>query len=122
MRKVGFILIILISMFVITGCLIQIDLELRYPPSYRQYSYIENRTNDTLRVVITSRSSRDSDRVYPQIKPGERIYPGLPDGRYELRAVGYYNNRNYGSISFTASRYERWRIIIYGVNRIRFEK
>ncbi len=122
MKKAFFVLLLFISMVVISGCLIQIEMELRYPPTYRYNSYIENRTNDTLRIVIVPRSRRDSDRVFPQIKPGEKIYPQLPDGHYELRAVGYYDNRNYGSISFYASRYEKWRILIYGVNRIRFEK
>lgn len=122
MRKAVFVLLILITTFIVSGCLVQIELELRYPPTYKYYSYIENKTSDNIRVVITSRSSRDQDRVYPQLKPGERVYPELPDGNYELRAIGYYDNRNYGSISFYASSYERWRILIYGVNRIRFEK
>ncbi len=122
MKKIFFAVLLLVSMTVISGCIIQIDLELRYPPTPRYNNYIENRTSDTLRVVIIPRSPRDSDRVFPQVKPGEKIYPQLPDGHYELRALGYYDNRNYGSISFYASRYERWRIMIYGVNRIRFER
>ncbi len=122
MKPVAFFLFLVMSMAVFSGCLIQIDLEVRYPPTTRYYSYIENRSNDTLRVVISSLSRRESDRVFPEIKPGERIYPELPDGRYELRAVGYYDNRNYGGITFYASRYEQWRILILGPSRIRLEK
>ncbi len=122
MKPVALFLVLVMTMTVLSGCLIQIDLELRHPPTQRYYSYIENRSGDTLRVVISSLSRRESDRVFPKIKPGERIYPELPDGRYEMVAVGYYDNRYYGSISFYASRYERWRILIFGPRRIRLEK
>ncbi len=122
MKPVALLLLLVISMVVLSGCLIQIELEVRYPPTQRYYSYIENKSNDTLRVVISSLSRRESDRVFPKIKPGERIYPELPDGRYELRAVGYYDNRSYGGITFYASRYEKWRILIFGPNWIRLEK
>lgn len=117
------ILFLVMTMFVVSGSVLHVDLDVSHPGYIKSGGWITNESDTVIRVVVVHSKSREVVRVIPRMYPGDRISIFLREGTYSVNTTGYYDNRNFGERSFRIERYDRdWRLRILGPWRITFDR